>query len=55
MTIQIDRAGNTAGIKGRASGVVAQEDDRLAAGSLRLERLVHGVVTGVADLAQVDL
>ena len=53
--VQVDHTGGVAGVKGRAGGVVAQKDDRLAAGSLRLERLVHGVVTGVADLAQVDL
>ena len=53
MTIQIDRAVDAAGVKGRAGGVVAQKDDRFAAGSLRLERLVHGVVGGFADLGEV--
>ena len=55
MTIQVYRAVNTAGVKGRAGGVVAQKDDRLAAGSLRLERLVHGVAGGVADHGQIRL
>ena len=55
MTIQIDRSVDAAGIKGSTGGVVAQKDDRLAAGSLRLERLVHGVVGGVADLGEVCL
>ena len=55
VTIQVYRAVNTAGVKGRAGGVVAQKDDRLAAGSLRLERLLHGVVGGFADHGQIRL
>ena len=55
MTIQVDHTGDGAGVKGRAGGVVAQEVDRLAAGGLRLERLVHRVVGVFADLGEVCL
>ena len=55
MTVQVDHTDDGAGVKGRVGGVVAQKDDRLAAGSLRLERIVHGVVGGFADLGEVCL
>ena len=55
MTVQINRSVDTAGIEGRAGRIITEQNDRLAAGSLRLERLVHGVVGVFADLGEVRL
>ena len=52
--VQVDGEALTAGVLLRAGGVVTQQSDRLAFLD-GLERLVHGVVGGVADLGEISL
>ena len=55
MTVQINRSVDTAGIEGRAGRIITKQNNRFAAGSLRLERFVHGVVGLIADLGEIGL
>ena len=55
VTVQINRSVDTAGIEGRAGRIITKQNNRFAAGSLRLERLVHRVVGVFADLGEVCL
>lgn len=55
VTVQINRSVDTAGIEGRAGRIITKQNNRFAAGSLRLERFVHGVVGLIADLGEIGL
>ena len=55
MAVQVNHASNGSGVERAARGVVAQQGDGFAACGLRLERFVHGVVAGFANLGKIGL
>ena len=54
MVVQVNHASNGSGVERATRGVVAQQGDGFAGCGLRLERFVHGVIAGFADLSKVS-
>ena len=55
MAVQINRSVDAAGMEGCARGVITQQNDCFSARGLCLEGIFHGVVLGLANLAEIRL